>query len=267
MKTPMALRMKSSETLRCRPSVVVSLLASLSLVISQGGCSGASSQGARSTQTHRAVHVTGVGTHQHGGGQDSEHHGSHRFADADEWARVFDDPARDAWQRPDMVLGAMALEPAMVVADIGAGTGYFSVRLARAVPQGEVIATDIETGMVRHLTERARREGISNLRAVLSQAGDPGLGAQSVDRVLIVDVWHHLGDRVAYARALATALRPRGRIYVVDFRSSAQHGPPAHMRLEPEVIVSELTAAGLRARVLPVELPDQYVIEARRESE
>ena len=82
----------------------------------------------------------------------------HRFEHADAWAKQFDDPSRDAWQQPDKVIAALGLEPAMSVADVGAGTGYFTVRLARAVPQGQVIATDIEPDMVRYLGERASVE-------------------------------------------------------------------------------------------------------------
>src|SRR5512143_3695049 len=92
----------------------------------------------------------------------------HRFEHADEWAKQFDDPSRDAWQQPDRVIAALALTPAMTVADVGAGTGYFSVRLARAVPQGEVLATDIEPDMVRYLGERATREHLPNIKAVLA---------------------------------------------------------------------------------------------------
>jgi cyclopropane fatty-acyl-phospholipid synthase-like methyltransferase len=188
----------------------------------------------------------------------------HRFEDAERWAKVFDDPARDAWQQPERVLEALALTPAMVVADIGAGTGYFAVRLARAVPEGQVIATDIEPDMVRYLTERARREGLANLRAAATPPDSPQLGKASVDRVLVVDVWHHLGDRVAYARQLAEALRPGGLIAVVDFKLDAKHGPPRQHRLAPEAIAADLRAAGLTAEVSAIDLPEQYIVLARR---
>jgi ubiquinone/menaquinone biosynthesis C-methylase UbiE len=188
------------------------------------------------------------------------HHG---FADANEWAKVFDDPGRDAWQRPDEVLRALELGPAMVVADVGAGTGYFAVRLARAVPQGEVIATDVEPDMVRYLGERARREQLGNLRAVRATQAASGLTARSVDRILVVDVWHHLADRVGYARDLGAALRPGGRLLVVDFTLTARRGPPVQHRLPPEAIVADLAAAGLTAKVSAVALPDQYIVEAR----
>jgi ubiquinone/menaquinone biosynthesis C-methylase UbiE len=177
---------------------------------------------------------------------------------------VFDDPSRDAWQRPDEVLGALELEPTMVVADVGAGTGYFSVRLARAVPRGEVLATDLEPDMVRFLRERARREQLPNLRSVQATRTTSGLAARSVDRILVVHLWHHLAEREAYARRLALALRPGGRLVIVDFNPSADRGPPASMRVAAETVVAELGGAGLSARVSPVALPDQYIVEGHR---
>jgi arsenite methyltransferase len=186
------------------------------------------------------------------------------FADADAWTKVFDDPARDEWQHPDDVLHALELEPAMTVADVGAGTGYFSVRLARVVPQGEVIATDLEPDMVRFLNERARREQLPNLRAIQATPTASGLAASSVDRILVMHVWHHLADRGEYARGLAAALRPGGRLFVVDFSPTAHRGPPASMRVAPEAVVAVLEGAGLSASVSPIAVPEQYIVEARR---
>ncbi len=215
-----------------------------------GGCGSGSTPA--STPAHVGPHHDhrATGTH-------------HRFEDAEAWAKVFDDPGRDEWQRPDEVLRALELTPAMTVADVGAGTGYFAVRLARAVPAGEVIATDLEPDMVRYLNERARREHLPNLRAVAATPTTSGLAAGSVDRVLVVDVWHHLADRVGYARDLAAALRPGGVLLVVDFHLTASRGPPRSMRLAPEVIAADLAAAGLAAKLSPVALPDQYIVEAR----
>jgi arsenite methyltransferase len=188
----------------------------------------------------------------------------HAFADADAWTQVFDDPTRDAWQRPDEVLRALELGPAMTVADVGAGTGYFSVRLARAVPRGEVIATDLEPDMVRFLRERARREKLPNLRAIQATSTASGLTESSVDRILVVHVWHHLAARGEYARGLAAALRPGGRVFVVDFSPTARRGPPASLRVAPEAVVAALEAAGLSAEVSPFTLPDQYIVAARQ---
>lgn len=188
----------------------------------------------------------------------------HRFDNAEAWAKVFDDPARDVWQQPDRVIAALQLAPDMVVADIGAGTGYFAVRLARAVPSGQVIATDIEPDMVRYVTDRAKHENLANLRAQTTPANDPQLPAASVDRILVVDVWHHLDDRAAYAKKLAAALRPGGRIAVVDFKLDSKLGPPKQHRLTPEAIIADLQAAGLTAELAAVELPEQYIVFASR---
>jgi ubiquinone/menaquinone biosynthesis C-methylase UbiE len=197
--------------------------------------------------------------HEHGGGGMP-----HRFENAEQWAKVFDDPARDAWQQPDAVVAALELQPAMTVADVGAGTGYFTVRLARAVPAGRVIATDIEPDMVRYLAERARKEQLANVTAVQCGATDAKLPAAAVDRILVVDVWHHLPDRVAYARGLAASLKPGGKLYIVDFTMDATHGPPPKHRLLPDAIMADLRAAGLSPSVSPTKLPEQYIVVGAR---
>lgn len=189
------------------------------------------------------------------------HHGGampHRFENAEQWAKVFDDPARDAWQEPDRVIAALQLSPALTVADVGAGTGYFAVRIAPRVK--EVIATDIEASMVDYMKQRAARENITNLRAQLTPPDDPQLA--NVDRILVVDVWHHLGDRKAYAKKLAAALAPGGFIAIVDFKLDAKQGPPLKHRLPPEAIIEDLRAAGLDASVA-VTLTEQYIVVAR----
>jgi cyclopropane fatty-acyl-phospholipid synthase-like methyltransferase len=190
-----------------------------------------------------------------------EHHGEmpHRFENANQWAKVFEDPTRDAWQQPDRVITALELSPTLTVADVGAGTGYFAVRIAPLVK--EVIATDVEPDMVRYMTERAQRENLPNLRAVVTPPDDPQLA--NVDRILVVDVWHHLGDRPAYAKKLAAALNPNGFVAIVDFKLDAKHGPPPKHRLAPEAVIADLRAGGLEGKVV-LELAEQYVVIARR---
>lgn len=235
------------------------------------GAHGQAGHGAHGQAGHgahgQAGHGAGHGEHGHGaqgaGGFDHGGHAGqmhHRFDDAEKWAKVFDDPARDAWQQPDRVIAAMQLAPTMTVADVGAGTGYFTVRLARAVPQGTVIATDIEPDMVRYLEDRAKREQLANMRASLSAADDPKLAAGSLDRILVVDVWHHLADRVTYAKRLRDALKPGGKLVVVDFTLEATHGPPVKHRLPPEQIIEDLRAAGFKAELSPTTLPQQYIV-------
>jgi SAM-dependent methyltransferase len=118
--------------------------------------------------------------------------------------------------------------------------------------------------MVRYMTQRAAREHLPNLRAVLTPPDDPQLAPGTIDRILVVDVWHHLGDRAAYARKLAEALRPGGKIAVVDFKLDATHGPPPQHRLTPESIAADLRAAGLATEISTVDLPEQYIVIGRR---
>jgi len=191
-------------------------------------------------------------------GEHGDHY-HHRFDDAEKWARVFDDPARDAWQKPDEVIRALRLAPDAKVADIGAGTGYFAARLARAVPAGRVYAVDSAPDMVRYLGERAQREGLANLVAVQAAEGGPKL-AEPVDVALLVDVYHHIPARTDYFAALRPALRPGGRLAIVDFRVDAPNGPPRSARIAPDTVKQELARAGYALAAEHDFLPDQYFL-------
>ncbi len=181
------------------------------------------------------------------------------FGGAERWSAVFDDPARDAWQRPDDVVRALALAPDAVVADVGSGTGYFAVRLARAVPRGRVIGSDLEPDMVRFLRERAEREGLPNLRSVRATERDPNL-PEAVDLALLVDTYHHLAQRSRYFEDFKRSLKPGGRVAIIDFRMDSPVGPPPHHRLDPEAVVREMTQAGYRLAARHDFLPHQYLL-------
>ena len=185
----------------------------------------------------------------------------HRFRSAEEWAKIFDDPTRDAWQKPDEVVALAKIEPGMIVADLGAGTGYFEPHLSRAVgPTGRVLALDVEPDMIRYLKDRGARDGWTNVEARLAATDDPGLADASVDRVLVVDTWHHVPARVEYAKKLRSALRAKGLVVIVDFTKESKNGPPPQHRLAPESVRQELATAGLSAEIVVENLPDQYVV-------
>ena len=227
---------------------------------------------------HAGRHQSPPASHHHADGP-AGHHGEHRspghrgghgplghrFESADQWAGHFDDPARDQWQRPEEVVRLLALRPGMAVADVGAGTGYFLPHLASAVESaGTVIGIDIEPDMVRHMTERAKRESLLNVQARLATTSNPGLPSASVDRILIVNTWHHIPERGAYAGRLRQALRPAGFVAVVDFTVDSKRGPPRAHRLPSAKVAEELGAGGLVAEVVAESLPDQYVVLGRR---
>lgn len=189
----------------------------------------------------------------------SPHTHQHSFSGAEHWARVFDDPDRDAWQKPHQVIEALALKPDAVVADIGSGTGYFAVRLAHFVPQGRVYGVDTEPDMVKYLVERAAREGLSNLYAVAG-APDEARLPDKVDLVLMVDVYHHIGQRESYFRRLAASLKPGGRVAIIDFNAKSRMGPPPSQRIAAKRVLAEMAGAGYRLQGEHHFLPNQYFL-------
>jgi len=189
----------------------------------------------------------------------SPHTHEHPFEDADKWSEVFDDPKRDGWQKPHEVIHALALKPDAVIADIGAGTGYFSVRFARMLPKSKVFAVDLEPDMVRHLDARAKREHLANVFAVQAAPDDPRL-PQSADLVLLVDTYHHLGDAVRYFEKLKQGLAPHGRVAIIDFTMDSEFGPPPRARVEPEQVKKEFARAGYALAAEHDFLPNQYFL-------
>lgn len=195
--------------------------------------------------------------HQHQ--PDATDHLQHRFDDPERYAKSFDDPARDAWQMPDRVIAALALRPGALVADVGAGTGYFSVRLARAVPAGIVYAVDIEAAMLEHIRGRAANEHLANITTVQAGSDSPNL-PRPVDLVLVVDTYHHLPGRTTYFSKVRASLTPAGRVAIVDFRKDSPDGPPVEFRFEPEQIISEMRQAGYDLESRHDFLPRQHFL-------
>ncbi len=169
-------------------------------------------------------------------------HMEHHF-DPEASAKSFDDPARDAWQMPDRVIASLGLKPGAIVADIGSGTGYFSVRLAKAA--AKVYGCDIEAGMTKYLHDRAAKEGLANVVAVQASAESPNL-PEPVDVVLIVDTYHHIGNREAYFRGLQKSLKPGGRVAIIDFKVDSPEGPPKEFRFSRKQFESEMGKAGYK---------------------
>jgi len=166
-------------------------------------------------------------------------HQQHPPRSSAEYARVLEDPARDAWQKPHEVVMALKLRPDEVIADIGAGTGYFSRRFAHHA--GKVLAVDIDAALLAI----AAKDAPPNLVTVLAAPNDPKLAPKSLDSVFFCDVLHHIANRPAYYAKLKTALKPGGRIVIVDFhKRPLPVGPPPAMKLSAEEVQQELQAAG-----------------------
>jgi SAM-dependent methyltransferase len=192
-------------------------------------------------------------------GAQTPHTHGHGFTGAEQWAKVFDDPARDSWQRPDEVIQALALAPNAVVADIGAGTGYFATRIAHMTPGGRVYAVDVEPDMIKYLSERAQRENLPTVTPLLAKADDPTLPV-AVDLALVVDTYHHIRGRKAYFRRLKDHLKLAGRVAIIDFTKDSPIGPPERERLAADDVKKEMAQAGYALAAEHGFLPNQYFL-------
>jgi ubiquinone/menaquinone biosynthesis C-methylase UbiE len=172
-------------------------------------------------------------------------------------------------EKPDVTIAAMNLHDGDTVADIGAGTGFYSRRLARAVaPSGKVYANDIQPEMLERLKELAAEEGIANIVPVLGTETDLKLPAGTFDWVLLVDVYHELQQPEVMLQEIREALKPNGRVALVEYRlegSSASHISLEH-RMSVEQVTAEWTAAGFLLERTLEELPSQhlFILTTRR---
>jgi SAM-dependent methyltransferase len=192
-------------------------------------------------------------------------HGGGRYGnpeDLDTYIARLEDPARDAWQKPEEVVAALRLAPGSVACDIGSGPGYFALRLARSVgPTGRVFAVDVEPKILDALRERTRASGARNVTPVLALADDPLLPERLCDVALVVNTYHHFPDGPAYLRRLKASLKPGGRIVNVDFvKKPTPVGPPLDHRVSREDFVRDAQRAALAVVEEPGFLPYQYFV-------
>jgi ubiquinone/menaquinone biosynthesis C-methylase UbiE len=170
-------------------------------------------------------------------------------------------PDRDQWQRPDQIMDALGIADGAVVADLGAGGGWFTVRLARRVgPNGLIYAEDIQPEMISAIQRRLQAERLSNVRPILGTPRDPRL-PPGVDVILIADAYHEMEDPVALLRNAARALRPQGRIGVVDFTpGGGGPGPDPQERVSPDAVIKAAAEAGLSLAKREALPPFQFLL-------
>jgi len=171
-------------------------------------------------------------------------HHHHSFDDPGAFAQRLEAPERDAWQKPDDVMASFQLAADATVAEIGAATGYFVVRLARRLNKGTVIGLDTEPKMVAYLQQRAAELGLANVDARLVQQSEAIPLTEQVDLLLCVDTYHHIPDRVSYFSNYTKHLKRGGKLVIIDRAVSAPEGRPADLRLPTETVKQELAEAG-----------------------
>lgn len=200
--------------------------------------------------------------HEQGHG-DSAHR---RPSNLKQYLEHLDSPDRDRYQKPEQVLEALALKPGMTVADLGAGSGYFTRRFVKAVTEnGKVYAVDVEPEMLAYAKASIERMSVpATVEFILAQPDDPKLPKASVDLIFICNVYHHLESRTAYFSKLKTALKDGGRIAIVDFyhdERSGEVGFPKRHLVARDTVVGELDKAGYRLVREHDVLPRQYFLE------
>ncbi len=189
---------------------------------------------------------------------DEMHHVHH---DPRAYVAMLGDPARDAYQKPTEVLAALGLEAGDVVADVGSGSGYFTLRVARQVGDtGRVYGIDVDPELVRHLNRRVRDAGLRNVHVLLADPDDPLL-PEPVDCFLIVDTWHHIADQAKYLGLMRTLLEPGGQVVMIDFhKRELPLGPPLAMKIAREDLIAQMQGAGFRLAREHTFLPYQYFL-------
>jgi arsenite methyltransferase len=200
------------------------------------------------------------------GAQDAvkrDHQEMHRLHnDPQAYIGALEDPKRDAYQKPHEVLTALNLKPGEVIADIGAGSGYFTFRIAHHVgAKGKVYAVDVSTDMIRHINRRIRDTKTTNVVSVLADSDDPLLPEQSVDRFFICDVWHHVENPANYLSMMKKILKPGGEIVMIDFhKKELPFGPPLQMKIAREDLIKQMAANGFALAKEHTFLPYQYFL-------
>jgi ubiquinone/menaquinone biosynthesis C-methylase UbiE len=170
-------------------------------------------------------------------------------------------PDREAWQKPAEVIKAAGVSPGQTVCDIGAGTGYFALRMAQAVGErGTVFAVDVELKLLSVLLERIEKAGVKNVTPVFALPADPLLPSRACDLIFVIDTYHHFPDGPAYLKRLARSLKPGGKLVNVDFHARELPVGPKHNKISREDFLAQAKTAGLALKAEHTFLPYQYFL-------
>ncbi len=203
----------------------------------------------------RASHILKVESmSQHHHHHHDHKHEEHSFKNVEDYVARFDAPDRDEWQKPDEVFDVIGLKQGDKIVDFGAGTGYFSVRASERVGKGIVYAIDSEPEMLNYLAKRTSKAELTNVEIILVEHDEIEL-PEPVDVILLVNVYHHINDRVSKFNRVKQWLRDGGKIVVIEARAGTPIEPPAHFLMTEEQVASEFAEAGYKlisdSKILP----------------
>jgi len=178
------------------------------------------------------------------------------------YMNALEDPKRDEYQKPHEVLTALRIKPGETIADIGAGSGYFTFRLAHFVgAKGKVYAVDVSPDMIRHINRRIRETKSENVISLLADPDDPLLPDRSINRFFICDVWHHVENQSKYLALMKKMLKPGGEVVMIDFhKKELPLGPPLGMKIAREDLLKQMEGNGFKLKTEHTFLPYQYFL-------
>jgi len=182
--------------------------------------------------------------------------------DSKAYIAMMEDPARAAYQKPHEVVMSLDIKEGESIADIGAGSGYFTFRFAHHVGEkGKIYAVDVNPDMILYMNRRIRELQLKNIVTVLSAPDDPLLLDKSIDRFFICETWHHIQAQTQYLALMKKMLKPGGQITMIDFQKKATPvGPPDEMRVAREDVIRQMEANGFRLAKENTFLPYQYFL-------
>lgn len=176
-------------------------------------------------------------------------------------ASWLDRPEREQEERTDLLLKALDLKPTDVVADIGAGTGFFTFQMAPKVLKGKVLAVDIQPEMIEYLNEGKTKRKIANVQPVLGTESDPKLTANTVDLAILIDAYHEFSYPREMMSRIATSLKPGGRVALVEYRAEDPNVPIKELhKLSVAQATKEMKAVGLKLLKNDNRLPQQHIM-------
>ena len=190
-------------------------------------------------------------------------HQMHRLhRDPKSYIEALEDPKRDAYQKPREVMTALGLKSGEIIADIGAGSGYFTFRLAQPVgDKGRIYAVDVSPDMILHINRRVRELKATNVVSILADPDDPLLLDASIDRFFFSDSWHHIEAQTKYLSLVKRMLKPGGEVVMIDFhKKDLPVGPPLQMKIAREDVIRQMETNGFRLAKEHTFLPYQYFL-------
>ena len=186
-------------------------------------------------------------------------------AEFEHWVSVFEQPGREVYDKRQAIVAALALQPGMVVADLGAGTGFYTFLFAQQVgPSGRVYAVDISENFIEHIKQTANSQDLQNIEGIVNTQQSTQLPAESVDVVFVCDTYHHFEYPQSMLASIHQSLRQNGQLVIIDFRKQpglSSSWVMSHVRADEIAVIREVESVGFKLIGQPALLRDNFFLK------